>query len=217
MAKQKGESLTWGQGHQVLKAILDEVKAKGGVETEVARILTSKKLRESIAELIVGTKRLVLNHLKLVADGITVATAPFTKDSFFRDGPAKLYFWGNFENWVLRAIPETVPGIECALTKTELTKAMTDLEILSELGQPKPFSVAEFAAVIRDLIGRQSKGEEGVLLANGYANIFYVQLEDERVVAVSVYWDSDDRDWYLYADGLDAYRWSDGRCVFSRS
>lgn len=54
------------------------------------------------------------------------------------------------------------------------------------------------------------------MLTNGCANIFYVKLNDMRVVAVDVDWSAGDRDWCLRAHGSDGYRWRDRYCVFSR-
>ncbi len=39
----------------------------------------------------------------------------------------------------------------------------------------------------------------------------------ERVVAVNVNWNSNDREWNLNANDLDDNRWNDGNCVLSRS
>ena len=195
------------------------VKLGGSEENMFEKMKTGTGLAKEMAKLIVtGAKKLALKSLKLVADGIAIATKAFTKDSFFKkNGPVKLYFGDNFKNWVLSIIPDSIPAFERKLLKTQLTESMYDSAILNELGQPKPFTAGEFVAIIHDLLTKQPNGESGTLLNNGYANIFYVQLEDGRIVAVDVFWDSDDREWHLNADDLDDIQWSDGRCVFSRS
>ncbi len=165
-----------------------------------------------------GAKKLSLKFLELIAGNIAINTAAFPKDSFFsKNGPVKLYFGDNFSNWILAAMPDVIPAFEGTLLKTRLTKYMYDSEILDELGHPEPFTISEFSAIVRELLQKQPNGEDGILLNNGYANIFFVQLEDARVVAVRVLWGSGRRAWSLIAPGLDDGRWSDGRCVFSRS
>ncbi len=197
------------------------VKLGGNEERMFERMKTGTGLAKEVAKLIVagtnGAKKLALKSLKLITDGIAIATESFTKESFFgKKGPVKLWLGSNFEQWVLPLIPETIEAFQGTLTQTKLTKYMLDSEILTELGHPEPFTPGEFAALIRDLLTKQPKGEEGTLLMNGYANVFYVQLEG-RVVAVRVLWSSDGRGWGLDAFGLDDYRWFGGRCVLSRS
>ncbi|KKU94116.1 MAG: hypothetical protein UY26_C0003G0267 [Candidatus Jorgensenbacteria bacterium GW2011_GWA1_48_13] len=203
------------RGVNVVEAIAEAAKPQGA--RAVAKIV------DALAELVENGKR-VVGALNLIVADIAVKTELFTKNSFFGEGsPVKLYIWDNFRNWVLTAILENIPAFQGMLVKHQLTKGMYDSEILSGLGHPTPFSPTEFAAVIRDLISKQSRGEEGLLLTNGYANIFYVQLpagaggEDARVVAVRVTWNAGDDDWHLDAYGLDDDGWGDGVCVFSRS
>lgn len=196
------------------------VKLGGSEENMFEKMKTGTGLAKEMAKLIVaganGAKNLALKSSRLITEGIAIATEPFTKNLFFvKNGPAKLYFWDNFANWILKAMPETIEAFQGNLMKTQLTEYMYDSAILNELGQPKPFTVGEFAAIIRDLLTKQPNGENGTLLNNSYANIFYVQLEGARVVAVSVRWSSGRRGWGLDARGLGGYGWVDGRCVFS--
>ena len=162
------------------------------------------------------TKNLALKSLKLIASGISIITQPFSNDSFFvKGGPVKLWFGKNFTEWVLPEISETVSAFDGKLTKTQLAESMYDSAILDELGNTNPFSVSKFVAIIRDLLTKQLNGEGGTLLANGYANIFYVKLKNGRVVAVSVRRDVGDRVWFLSARGLGGCGWAAGHCAFS--
>ena len=126
---------------------------------------------------------------------------------------AKLWFSDNFKNWILSQEPKKLPKAP-AYEKHVLPKPMNDGEIISEW-KIGPYSVPEFLVLIKALIKKQPKGEDGPLLTNDHANIFYVQLED-RMVAVRVYWYSEYREWRCNAFDLDV-NWSDGVCVFSRS
>lgn len=197
--------------------LLQEVKKLGGNRNTIQNAFKkgSKSLPE-IARLIVGTKKLTLKYLALVQENIQIAGEAFSKPSFFLNGP-KLYLWDNFKNRVLSEIPDLIPAFTGSVIKTQLTKNMTDAEIQAELGNPTPFTVPEFAAIISNLIGKQPKGENGILLNNGYANIFYVKLANGSVVAVFVGWFGGDRGWYFTAVSLDSGLWFGGRCVFSRS
>jgi len=47
---------------------------------------------------------------------------------------------------------------------------------------------------------KQKNGEDGVLLNNGYANIFYIRDQNGVLRAVRVYWD--DGSWRVYAHGV---------------
>jgi hypothetical protein len=210
-------------GAEFFTELYKEVVELGGSEELMfEKMKTGTGLAKEIAKLIVAgansAKKFALKSLKLITGGIAIVTESFTKDSFFtKNGPVKLYFWDNFTNLILAAMPETIPAFQGKLLKTQLTEYMYDSAIVKELGWPNQFTVGEFAAIIRDLLTKQPNGEDGTLLNNGYANIFYVQLEDSRMVAVDVRWHSDIRGWGLNAIGLDDFRWFDGFCVFSRS
>jgi len=202
-------------------ALFKELKKRGVTEERIFDALKSKddlisQMAEKIADVIVGTKNLALKYLTLVERGISVTTGAFSKSSFFANGP-NLYLWDNFKNWVLTEIPDTIPAFEGKLSKFSLTKKMYDSEIQTELGNPNSFSVTEFAAIVKDLVSRQPKGESGTLLNNGYANIFYVVLANTRVVAVRMRWSAGDREWSFSAFDLDDVHWGDEYCVFSRS
>ena len=185
--------------------------------THLERVLARVRVEKNNAWALLAKKSLEV--LKLIEGGIQIVAESFAKDSFWKqDGPVKLYFWGNFEKLVLKAIPDAIPAFSGMLMKTMLTKQMWDSEILAELQNPTPFTIAELAAILLNLLMNQPNGEEGILLKNGYANIFYAQLEDGRVVAVSVRWDSDDCEWRCDASDLATnVRWDIGDCVFFRS
>jgi hypothetical protein len=115
---------------------------------------------------------------------------------------------------------------ECFYDKTEeafggstlnygkLSRSSVDGPIIAELGgeAKAETTVAEVYA----LMEAQKNGENGSLLTNGYANIFYVRDAKGVLRSVSVLWD--DGGWFVYA--LDvAYpdAWGDDNQVFSRN
>lgn len=204
-------------GTEFISNLYKAVIKRGGTEEQMFDAMkTGSGLAEKFADLILGTKKLTLKHLALVQESIQITVDAFSKSSFFSNGP-KLYFWDNFKNWVLTEISDVIPAFTGKISKFSLTKNMNDAEIQAELGNSTPFSVSEFAAIIKGLIAKQPKGEDGDLLNNGYANIFYVKLANGTVVAVDVLWDGGDRGWDFRTGSLDDGQWSDGYCVFSRS
>ena len=151
-----------------------------------------------------------------IADLISASKSTIL-DFFSENGPVKLYFGDNFKNWILSKISESTNFPEPPKSERRiLSKSMNDKEIIGEFKIQPYKSIPELLSVVHEKITKQPNGENGELLNNGYANIFYVQLED-RVVAVDVRWDSGDREWVLHADGLDDGAWLAGGCVFSRS
>lgn len=213
---------------RIFVKLIEAVEDEGGNDADVRRIETDENLRSEIAKLIVGSAKFVLKHLKLIANNIAVSVPAFTKDSFFKNGPAKLWLADNFRTWVLQTISGTIPSFTGNLAKFELTKSMCDSEIQKELGNPEPFTPSEFASIVKSLIEKQPQGESGTLLKNGYVNVFYVKLparnashseaggNDSRVVAVNVGWGSDSREWNLDVYVLDDGIWGVGDRVFSR-
>lgn len=179
--------------------LFKELKKRNITEEMIFDALKSKKdlipqMAEKIADLIAGAKTSI--------------------QSFFKEsGPVKLWLGDNFKNWILSKMPESFEPPKSV--KHILPRSMADKEIISEYKIRPYSSVSELLSVIYDKIIKQPNGEEGELLNNGYANIFYVQLEGARVVAVDVDWDSANRGWGLGAYGLVDRRWFDGPCVFS--
>ena len=94
---------------------------------------------------------------------------------------------------------------------------MYDAEIRAEIGEDQVFSADEFTAIIKTLTTKQSKGEDGTLLTNGYANIFYVRDAEGELRAVSVNWHAGYRGWRVSAYSVARQgRWLAGLHVFSR-
>ena len=125
--------------------------------------------------------------------------------------PANIGWMGeNFKRLFLRKVEEDVP--KATLTVSKLTNASLDAPILTELGDRAESKLAW----LFELIEKQSKGEDGILLTNGYANIFYVLDADGNLWAVYAYWYSDCRDWSVEAYSVERPdRWNAGNQVFS--
>lgn len=98
---------------------------------------------------------------------------------------------------------------EFTLNSFDLLESASDKEIEAALGENHLFEAGEVYTLIGNLVSKQSKGEEGALLANGYSNLFYISS-----CVVIVHWSSYGQGWYVYA-WRRSYYWRGGRRVFS--
>jgi len=177
--------------------------------------LITKRLREAFGEM-----PKISALLKRVTD-ITVTLDPgtFVASDHFRvdTSPEAVVKISNLENnfreWMLGLIEGQSPA-NANLCCYELVNASVDEPIIADLGGKQK---AEMTLVeIYTLMKNQPNGEKGILLTNGFANIFYVRDVKGVLRAIDVYWDEVCWD-------LDAYSverssgWLAGRRVFSRN
>jgi len=86
---------------------------------------------------------------------------------------------------------------------------------MMELGDSRSYSTT--LVDLWAMLEKQPGGEEGALLVNGYANIFYIHDVEGNLWAVGAYWNSDVGGWCVYASSVEyPYGWLDGRRVVSR-
>ncbi|MBI2052102.1 MAG: hypothetical protein HYT38_00280 [Candidatus Sungbacteria bacterium] len=150
---------------------------------------------------------------------IPAATARFiARDRFVVNispaAPVKISYIGdNFAEWFLKDDGKTEDPIgEQTLRYARLRQSSVDGPIISELGgeAKAETTLTEMFA----LMERQSKGEAGILLTDGYANIFYVRDIAGLFRAVYPYWYGDG--WYVFAGSVeDPGWWYGGYRVFS--
>jgi len=122
----------------------------------------------------------------------------------------------NFDKLFRDNVEENVP--EVTLAASRLKQSSLDAPILTELGDELGDRAEVSLAHVFDLLKRQAYGKPGVLLTNGYANIFYVRDKDKALWAVYAYWESVYRYWNVGAYSIEdsVRRWFNGRLVFSR-
>lgn len=192
----------------------------GLIKTTIERVQASelftsalKKLANSTeAELrgFLGDAKRVLKNLALLCKIIVPKMEAFVVGDKFKHGTKKevgiqMYIWDNFREWILNPMKSRILSSidEITLEKFNLNKSMHDSQIKDELGNPKPIHITVFFPLLLHLLKQQPNGEakENGLLNNGYANIFHVELEDGRVVAVNVRWFGGE--WDLGARELD--------------
>ncbi len=116
----------------------------------------------------------------------------------------------NFKRLFLNKIEENVS--EAKLVVSRLERASLDAPILAELGGKAETSLSHMF----DLLKKQANGEDGILLTNGYANIFYIRGADGNLWAVYARWFSVFHSWRVVARSVEyPYRWDDGGQVLS--
>lgn len=139
---------------------------------------------------------------------------PFKADETFfnkQSGVKMVPHGTNFTAWFIGKVEKDVP--EGTLVPFMLTHNAYDNEIIADLGGEEKAEVT--LAEIWCLIQRQANGRDGVLLMNGYANIFYVRDVNGVLHAVGVGWG--DGGWGASAYALGVYGWGDDYRVFSRN
>jgi hypothetical protein len=160
--------------------------------------------------------------LTLVGTVIVPATTEkfVAKEKFVRDTGRKAkvkisYLGGNFISWFLNGDGKTEDSIkEQTLHYYKLRQSSVDGPIITELGGEAKAETT--LSEMFSLMEKQGKGEDGVLLNNGYANIFYIK--DSAGVLRTVIVDWDVGGWSVGADSVGhPRRWGVGRQVFSRN
>ena len=104
---------------------------------------------------------------------------------------------------------------QSALQVHQLTESARDPAIIAELGGEQ---IAETTlGQMWQMLLVQGQGQDGNLLINGFANIFYIRSQvDNQLWAVYCRWDSGNRDWLVNAYPVsDPDDWYAGSQVFS--
>ena len=118
---------------------------------------------------------------------------------------------GNFKAHFLDKVEENVGDANVAVQCLE--QSSLDAPILAELGERAEIKLAH----LFNLLTKQSNGQEGTLLVNGYANIAYIRDAEGTLWAVDAGWDSGSGDWYVEAYSVeDPDRWDAGRQILAR-
>ena len=133
-----------------------------------------------------------------------------------RNAPVKISYLGdNFTAWFLNGDGKTEdPITEQTLRYAKLRKASVDGPIIEELGGEDK-ALTTLSEMFSLMVG-QKHGEDGVLLNNGWASLFYIKDSAGVLRAVSVYWHG--VGWLVCADSVEyPFRWDVGRQVFSRN
>ncbi len=195
---------TAGQLNAMVKKLIEQV-GENGPNLLLQGKLKIEAIKDSILNLISTTKTSATTEK-------FVAKEKFRKDS----KEVKFYgIWDNFTNWFLAGDSKTEEPLgEQELRYGNLNRNSVDGPIIEELGGEAKAETT--LTELYDLLKKQASGEEGVLLTNGYANIFYIRDTSDVLRAVSVDWHAGG--WSVFALSVeDPDDWGAGRRVFSRN
>jgi len=179
--------------------ITDVSKLKGPLG-ELNNQLFGNNGEEFLVALNLWLKKVVIKLLKFVTTVSAPAVSCFVACEVF--GPnnpdgIRFYIWKGFKTNFLDKIEEDIPATSLAVYT--LSQISPDGPIIDELGGSKAETTL---AHLYQLVRGQANGQAGLLLTNGYANVFYVRDVEGKLRAVSVYWYSICREWYVRADSV---------------
>lgn len=201
------------KGLKFLEVVGAAYNKAGLTEDEARRVNQAPGLTDLVSNHIAQYRHEVPPILKLVAKGIKVSGAKrFIADKVSLKEANIGWTGNNFDTHFLGKTEENVA--DATLVVHRLEKRSLDANICNELGQEREeVSIAHFF----DLLKKQSKGEKGHLLVNGYANIAYIHDKNGNLWAVCAYWYFDDRYWDVDAFSVeDPNVWVGGDQVVSR-
>lgn len=169
---------------------------------------------EGVARFLAARVKIVpMELLKHVSAVEVLGAAKFVAANHFKVGTAsgvKIGWLSNeFKEFFLGKTEESVDP--ATLTIHRLIDASLDAPIMAELGPRTETSLAELFALFQ----KQGNGENGLLLTNGCANIFYIRGTDGNLWAVGAFWHCDS--WYLDARSVEfPCEWTAEDLVVSR-
>ena len=141
----------------------------------------------------------------VVKEKFTVDTSPGAKAKISGTG-------SNFDAWFGDKVED--PISKQTLRYRKLRQSSVDGPIITELGGEEKAETT--LSEMFSLMAKQGNGEDGVLLNNGWGNIFYVRDNAGVLRPVRVNWFDDG--WSVFASSVeDPDGWSDGLQVFSRN
>jgi hypothetical protein len=201
------------------------VAEKGGTDEDIHRLVApvGRPTLDAMAQLIVDAGKPVAapepkpQPLLQLLDTVSIpaTTEKFVVVDHFKVGTSfkKLkisYVDGDFVSWFGGKTEDPHGATE--LRRHQLLRDEVDKPIIAELGGEG--KVESAVSAIYALMEKQGKGEDGQLLTNSYANIFYVRDTSGVMRAVGVRWGADG--WYVGADSVEGPRgWGAGAQVFS--
>ena len=210
-------------GQKIAHAVVDN----GGTDSNTKTVLSKEGLARDIAMLILGKVKVVVIEvskiLRLVKSEIAIpaVTEPFVVADHFQEnigsgvvkpwkkGEVKISYVGdNFKTHFLGQVVGVRDGQ--ILSCHQLVKNSYDTVMRAELG----IGIETDLACLWSLLEQKPEGEEGVLLTDGYTNIFYITDVSGVVRTVNVQWSSDG--WRVSSRDLNDNHWVAEYQVFSR-
>lgn len=197
----------------LMRDFMKKIHGDGGQEWIEAFKLFLKKQNPWPA-----TQKVISNLLEFVASATLDPVDRFSLAEVIKAGKignTEFWFSENFKR-IFGSLVET--DVSAATMRiSRLKKNSVDGPIISELGISE--YTRSFIAHIIALACRQGQGQEGVLLTNGWWNVFYVPDPNnpETFWAVSCDWGASRGRWNVDAGPVSRpYKWSAGSQVVSR-
>jgi len=147
----------------------------------------------------------------LAPRGVTTLTLAEDHDpgTFFQTRQG-LWVYNDFRSRIVEKANPMTAGSTFKIRYSELMKDAADEAIETALQSDHLFEESQVCPVIATLIAKQPNGEEGVLINNGYANLFYTGSS-----VVYVYWSAGVREWRVDTYGRVDHEWRAGNRAFS--
>jgi hypothetical protein len=139
----------------------------------------------------------------------------FDPATFYQSGKG-LHVWEGFRDRILPVarMIEKAPAI--TIGSCDFLIGASDADIRGSLPKNYLFEDASlYSAHLAGMIERQANGEDGYLLTEGHANVFYVSGVGGNEFPVCVRWDSGKIEWDINALPLGFTHWPVGGRVFS--
>lgn len=160
-----------------------------------------------------GEKRVIIKDpdlLKRVGSVTVRSVQRFVAAEHLKEANIR-WMGDNFKLLFLNKVEENIPEVN--LVASRLEWASLDAPILAKLGEKAEVSLS----YLFDLLKKQVNDKNGILLTNGYANIFYIRDAYGIFWAVSARRSSRNHDWDVEAASIECpCKWNSGRQVFSR-
>ena len=130
-------------------------------------------------------------------------------DGFFRDRSG-LYVWGDYRNRIVSKAKSVETDVVITAKWANLEQDAADKEIELALGEGHIWEESTLCAFVAQHISEQEGGRGGMLLNNGFANIFYTAS-----CVVSVFWSAGSRRWLVCTWHRGDGGWGAGYRAFS--
>ncbi len=218
MEQQTTPSMTGKQKRDIRRLLNDALDEMGFSSPAAQKALSNGgRLKSGVKEVL--AKLSTSDLLEAVGTATTPAIATFRAKEYFKDdrsGSVKIGWIGDNFRKTFLAGDGMVEGAvaEATLRIHKLVKRSVDGPILAELGE----AVAETTlGQMYEMMKAQGQGQQGILLTNGYANIFYVRDSNNVLWAAGCRWNSGGGYWSVGAHPVsDPVTWGAGDQVFSR-
>ena len=148
----------------------------------------------------------VLSPFQAFSTTITETRDP---GNFFCDR-SRLYVWGDYRYRIVSKAKSVETDVVITAKWANLEQDAADKEIGLALGEGHIWEESTLCAFVAQHISEQEGGRGGMLLNNGFANIFYTTS-----CVVVVGWGAGGRGWGVGAWGRGGGGWSAGGRVFS--